>query len=122
MTPTPDIASGAGVYPAPSNLDLQGGTYVRQVKVLKESSRGEDYKNWVLPGGRILQVQNSGWKREERMNLNGMSEIRRDLVASHLRSQIDTLQGLLKGLENEEEFNEFWMSEDLLLRNKELFI
>jgi hypothetical protein len=42
-----------------------------------------------------------------------MSEIRRDLVASHLRSQIDTLQGLLKGLENEEEFNEFWMSEDL---------
>jgi hypothetical protein len=42
-----------------------------------------------------------------------MSEIRRDLVASHLRSQIDTLQGLLKGLENEEEFNEFWMSEVL---------
>ena len=50
---------------------------------------------------------------EVQLKLNKMSEIRRDLVASHLRSQIDALQGVLKTLENEGEFNEFWMSEDL---------
>lgn len=50
---------------------------------------------------------------EVQLKLNKMSETRRDLVASHLRSQINALQGVLKSLENECEFNEFWMSEDL---------
>jgi hypothetical protein len=50
---------------------------------------------------------------EMQLNLNKMSETRRELVASHLRSQINALQGVLKSLENEGEFNEHWMSEDL---------
>ena len=39
------------------------------------------------------------------MALQAMSNIRRDFVASHLRSQINRLRGILNNIEEEEEIN-----------------
>ena len=48
-----------------------------------------------------------------KLSVNTMSGMRRDFVASHLRSQIYTLQGVLKDLENEESLSQEVTNEDL---------
>ena len=47
------------------------------------------------------------------MMLNTISSMKRDFLASHLRSQIFTLQSVLKVIENDEEVNEMGTNEDL---------
>jgi hypothetical protein len=47
------------------------------------------------------------------MKMNTLIGMRRDFIASHLRSQIYTLQTVLKDIESDYDFNEEGATEDL---------